>query len=425
MKIKRSKKYILIMILMALVLTMSFAPAYGAEEENDDYKYDSPKLKEFTVTKTDSEGKSKTVYTASTNRENTCLKMNAMANVRWSVDTSFRYYYQGNKRTKIKKAYTYYGLPYTQKNRDYSSSSRTTVQKMMTKASLKAGPVKGLDCSSAAAYALRKGKGKTESSTYLMGGNGAYVSYGFLYDGMRSASGTATSISGKYITYRNDLSYVGWYGDYNEAEKAKTSSKIVTKLKSAYPDGAGNIYSNVYSKARPGDVLVKVVKKDEGPEGHVMMITGVRLVYKKSGKIDPEKSKFVISDQNQPEIRYLKDEKWISSWRRNYCGPNSSFKLLRSLGYLPVSAFSREDSFTIKYDVNGGTGLPKAQSKKLYKPITLRTKVPKRKGYTFLGWKPKRDPIKKLYQPGEYFNEDINETFIAQWEKIEEKEESE
>ncbi|MBO5994759.1 MAG: InlB B-repeat-containing protein [Firmicutes bacterium] len=419
MKIKRSNKSILIVICVMLVLVMSFAPAYGAEEENVDYKYDSPKLKEYTVVKTDSEGKSKTVYTASTNRENTCLKMNAMANVRWSVDTSFRYYYQGDKRTRVRKGYTYYGLPYTQKNRDYSKTSRSTVQKMMTKASLKEGQVQGLDCSSAAVYALRTGKGKTESATYLMGAKGAYVSYGFLYDGMRTTSGTATSLSGKSITYRNDLSYVGWYGDYTEGDKAKTSTKIVKKLGKAYPEGAGNIYSNVYAKARLGDVLVKVVKKEEGPEGHVMLITGVRLVYKKSGKIDPEKSRFVISDQNQPEIRYLKTEKWISSWRRNYCGPNSSFKLLKSLGYLPVSAFSREGSFTVKYNVNGGTSTVKEQVKKLYKPIKIRAKIPKRKGYTFLGWKPKKDPIKKLYQPGEYFNEDINETLVAQWEKNE------
>ncbi|MBR6473438.1 MAG: InlB B-repeat-containing protein [Firmicutes bacterium] len=398
---------------------MFFSPAYAEDDDSEDYKYDSPKLTEYTVVKTDYEGKEKIVYRASSKRMEVCQNMNDMANVRWSTDTSFKYYYQGDSKTKIRKGITYYGLPYSQKNRDYSSTSRRAVQKMINKAALKKGKIQGLDCSSAAAYAIRTGKGKAESSTYLMGSDGAYVSYGFMYDGMRSTSGYAYSVSGKRIKYRNDLSYVGWYGDYTGYEKARTTSKIIKRLRNSYPVGAGGIYSNVYAKARPGDVLVKAVSTDEGPEGHVMMITGVRLVYKKNGKIDPEKSCFVLTDQNQPEIRYPKKEKWASSWRRNYCGPNSSFKLLRSLGYLPVSAFKRKGSYTIKYDVKGGTGTVKAQTKKLYEPIQIRAKVPKRKGYVFLGWKPRRNSIKRLYQPGDYYNEDMNETLVAQWKKVE------
>lgn len=405
------------MISVIMVFSSIQLNVYAAEEENTDYKYDSPKMSSYTIQKTDSKGKTRTVFTASGRRKATCSKMNSMSNVKWSVDKSFTYKYQGDSKLRIRKGMTYYGVPYTQKNREHYSSSRSLVQKRITKASLKEDVVKGLDCSSAVAYAIRDGKKRKDSSTYLMGSRGSYVSYEFLYDGMRDSAGTAVTISGKKISYQDNLHYVGWYGNYTGYSTARTSKSIVNKLRTAYPKRAGNIYSNVYAKVHPGDALVKAVKKEDGAEGHVMLVTGVRLVYKEDGTIDPVRSRFVVTDQNQPDIRYVKSKKWASSWRRNYCGPNSNFALLRSLGYLPVSAFNGKDSFTLKYDTNGGRGTFKDQKKKLYEPIKIRTKVPKLKGHTFTGWKPKRNVIKRIYKPGDYYNEDNNETLKAQWEK--------
>ena len=410
---------ILALIMLIILLTMGDPGiAYaGTEGETSapegDYLYDSPKFSNYDVRKKDSEGNSTIVYTASDTRKAACRMMNKMANVEWKVDKTFTYDYASNQSVKIKKTLTYYGIPYTQYNRIYPEYDSATVNDRITKASTKADSVKGLDCSSAVSYALRSAKGKTDSATYLMGKSSPYVSNAFLFDGMRDDEGVDVSLSGKNITYRNNLRYVGWYGNYKGYSGAKDTLTIIDGLSNAYPTAGGDIYSNVYAKIRPGDALVKV----NPYEGHVIMVTGVRLVYDENNKIDPLKSHVVMTDQNDPYIRYEEGLEWSSSWRRNYSGPYSSFVSLKALGYLPVTAFSNTSTYTIKYDSKGGSVTPKAQTKSFYEGIRLSDRIPRKSGYTFLGWKPKNDPIKRIYLPGEYYNADKSDTMTAVWQK--------
>ncbi len=386
------------------------------EEENTDYKYDNPKYSRYRVTKVDEKGTHE-MYTASDERRAACRKMNRMANVSWTVPAAFRYEYANDKKIKLKEDITYYGLPYTQFNRIYHGYGQDVVQQRMNDASAKTDVVKGVDCSSAVAYALRVGNGMEESTTYLMGSTKPYVTYSYLFDGMRDSSGTDISRTGKIIIYRDDLHYVGWYGKYKDCAQAATTTEIAEKLVKSYPKGSGDIYSNVYAKVRPGDVILRINDVD----GHVLLATGVKVVYK-DGKIDPDKSKVLFTDQNHPEIRMVKTEGWSSSWRRNYNGPNASFSRLKSLGYLPITAYDMGTTFKISYSAKGAVGKPDKQIKNIYESIKLSDAVPEKAGYTFVGWKPKNDPIERIYKPGAYYNEDMDETLIAVWEKTPEEE---
>lgn len=59
------------------------------------------------------------------------------------------------------------------------------------------------------------------------------------------------------------------------------------------------------------------------------------------------------------------------------------------------------ETYTIRYDANGGTGAPASQTKTYGVPLTLSEVKPMRAGYEFLGWS--TDPATMLtnYAPGE------------------------
>ncbi len=70
---------------------------------------------------------------------------------------------------------------------------------------------------------------------------------------------------------------------------------------------------------------------------------------------------------------------------------------------------------TVHYDANGGEGAPARQSKYDGEAITLRTEVPTREGYTFLGWALSATATEVDYQPGESFNSATGVTLYAVW----------
>ncbi len=71
-------------------------------------------------------------------------------------------------------------------------------------------------------------------------------------------------------------------------------------------------------------------------------------------------------------------------------------------------------TYTIKYNANGGNGVPEDQKKKTGDTINLSVMVPTRKNYTFVGWT-EHLCSDKYYQPGSAFSEDRNITLFAVW----------
>ena len=77
------------------------------------------------------------------------------------------------------------------------------------------------------------------------------------------------------------------------------------------------------------------------------------------------------------------------------------------------------DTYTIKYDANGGTGAPAAQTKTPGTKLVLSTTVPTREGYLFLGWGTSSNATKPTYQAGGNYTQDASATLYAVWSDAE------
>lgn len=77
-----------------------------------------------------------------------------------------------------------------------------------------------------------------------------------------------------------------------------------------------------------------------------------------------------------------------------------------------------QNSYTISYSANGGTGAPSSQTKSYDVSLRLSSSEPTRSGYTFAGWSTSSSATTAMYQPGGTYparnNSDI--TLYAVWQ---------
>ena len=76
------------------------------------------------------------------------------------------------------------------------------------------------------------------------------------------------------------------------------------------------------------------------------------------------------------------------------------------------------ESYTVRYDANGGSGAPASQSKTYGVPLTLSTVKPTRVGYEFLGWATSKGAMASEYAPGERYTDEAGVTFYAVWRYV-------
>ena len=80
------------------------------------------------------------------------------------------------------------------------------------------------------------------------------------------------------------------------------------------------------------------------------------------------------------------------------------------------AVWSEEDTYTITYDANGGTGAPSAQSFTLSDgAVTLSSTRPTRENYEFKGWSTSRTATTATYAPGNAYEFTNNTTLYAVW----------
>lgn len=75
------------------------------------------------------------------------------------------------------------------------------------------------------------------------------------------------------------------------------------------------------------------------------------------------------------------------------------------------------ETYTIRYNANGGTGAPATQTKTEGVSITLSSTVPTRDGYKFLGWSKSSTASSATYQPGATYSDNASVTLYAVWRK--------
>lgn len=71
--------------------------------------------------------------------------------------------------------------------------------------------------------------------------------------------------------------------------------------------------------------------------------------------------------------------------------------------------------FTVRYDANGGKGVPVEQQRNIGTVLTLSGQIPTRSGYTFLGWDDNASATMPKYKAGGLFAEDRDVTLYAVW----------
>ena len=74
-----------------------------------------------------------------------------------------------------------------------------------------------------------------------------------------------------------------------------------------------------------------------------------------------------------------------------------------------------KESYTVSYDANGGTGAPLSQVKKYGETLKLRTEIPTRSGYDFLGWAESSTATSATYLAGATYSENAGITLYAVW----------
>ena len=73
------------------------------------------------------------------------------------------------------------------------------------------------------------------------------------------------------------------------------------------------------------------------------------------------------------------------------------------------------ETYSIRYNANGGTGAPASQTKTYGVPLTLSMIKPTRAGYEFLGWATSKSATASEYAPGERYTDEAGVTLYAVW----------
>ena len=76
----------------------------------------------------------------------------------------------------------------------------------------------------------------------------------------------------------------------------------------------------------------------------------------------------------------------------------------------------KANTYTIKYNANGGTGAPGNQTKTYGKTLTLSTTIPTRTNYNFLGWSTSASATSVTYAAGGSYTANSAATLYAVWE---------
>lgn len=76
------------------------------------------------------------------------------------------------------------------------------------------------------------------------------------------------------------------------------------------------------------------------------------------------------------------------------------------------------ETYTVRYDANGGSNAPASQTKTYGVPLTIASAKPTRTGYAFLGWATSRTATVPEYAPGDSYTDEASSTLYAVWKYI-------
>lgn len=198
------------------------------------------------------------------------------------------------------------------------------------------------------------------------------------------------------IPYRFNYEFLGW----------STSSSATTATYTAGGSYTGNVSVTLYAvwKYKPTTYTVSYdANGGTGAPGRQTKTYGVTLTLT---TIQPTRRNYLFlgwsKDRNATSASYSAGGSYTD---------NADVTLYAVWRYDP-------ETYTIRYDANGGTGAPASQTKTYGVPLTLSAVKPTRAGYEFLGWS--TDPTTMLtnYAPGERYTDEASITLYAVWRYV-------
>ena len=198
------------------------------------------------------------------------------------------------------------------------------------------------------------------------------------------------------IPYRFNYEFLGW----------SASSSATTATYTAGESYTGNASVTLYAvwKYKPATYTVGYdANGGTGAPGRQTKTYGVTLTLT---TIQPTRKNYLFlgwsKDRNATSASYSAGGSYTD---------NTDVTLYAVWQYNP-------ETYTIRYDANGGTGAPASQTKTYGVPLTLSEVKPMRAGYEFLGWS--TDPATMLtnYAPGERYTDEASVTLYAVWRYI-------
>ena len=198
------------------------------------------------------------------------------------------------------------------------------------------------------------------------------------------------------IPYRFNYEFLGW----------STSSSATTATYTAGGSYTGNASVTLYAvwKYKPATYTVSYdANGGTGAPGRQTKTYGITLTLT---TIQPTRRNYLFlgwsKDRNATLASYSAGGSYTD---------NADVTLYAVWRYDP-------ETYTVRYDANGGTGAPASQTKTYGVPLTLATIKPTRTGYEFLGWS--TDPTTMLtnYAPGERYTDEASVTLYAVWRYI-------
>ena len=234
---------------------------------------------------------------------------------------------------------------------------------------------------------------KTSAQTYTISYNA---------NGGSNAPASQTKVHGVTLTlssavpYRTNYEFVGW----------SASSSATTATYTAGGSYTGNASVTLYAvwKYKPATYTVSYdANGGTGAPGRQTKTYGVTLTL----------TTLIPTRRNYSFVGWSKDRNATSasySAGGSYTD-NADVTLYAVWQYNP-------ETYTIRYDANGGTGAPARQTKTYGVSLTLSAVKPTRAGYEFLGWATSRNATTSEYAPGERYTDEAGVTLYAVWRYI-------
>ena len=216
---------------------------------------------------------------------------------------------------------------------------------------------------------------------------------------------------------KNSLGYIGMYSNVNDRMNLTITGSGSLKINSGGSYGAAiHGYANGKSNTKVTiDNTVNVTL-----HGGENIFTGKKekAIVVENAKSSKQANVFRIGGKKTGSTTVVR-KKTKKGYTYSY--GSYSLKIKKSGDSFLKNSPAKSDTpavktYTIKYNLNGGTGSFKNQEKTQGKNLTLRKGEPTKSGAIFLGWAEKKDGS-VAYQPGGKYKKDSSVTLYAKWRK--------